>query len=289
MSSSDAPRAGPAGFEEFLAEVLPPLGLSPVAHRRRNIRRRIIRRMEAHGIHEYHRYLEHIQHNPQEMQALRALLVVTISRFFRNPRMWDVLSREVLGPLAAGSEPVALWSAGCASGEEPYTAAIAWAELPGEKPPLRIVATDVDGASLTRAATAVYSESSLREIPRKLREKSFLREGAGFRLREDIRESVAFLRRDLLADPPPPPGLFDVILCRNAVFTYFGLPERRRLVLTFASVLSPGGHLGIGRTESLPPGSERIFDAPFPPVKIYRLRNAPDLDAIRKPWPPRSS
>jgi chemotaxis methyl-accepting protein methylase len=278
MSSSDAPRA--AGFEEFLAEVLPPLGLSPAAHRRRNIRRRIIRRMEAHGIHEFHRYREFIRQYPSELKALRPLLIVTISRFFRNPRMWDVFSREVLGPLAAKPEQAAVWSAGCASGEEPYTAAIAWAELPGRKPPLRIAATDVDEASLARASAAVYSESSLREVPRNLKSKYFHQERDTCRLREDIRESVTFLRLDLLADPPPFPGRFDVILCRNTVLTYFGLPERRRLVETFASVLSPGGHLVIGRTESLPPESEKLFTGASPAVKIYRLRTDPGEGAI---------
>lgn len=261
----------PDGFEAFLAEALPPIGLSPVAYRRRNIRRRIVRRMESAGIHEFHRYMDRLRRDPEELSALRAILVVTISRFFRNARVFRFLSSEILPRLAENSRPVA-WSAGCASGEEPYSVRMAWEEMPGEKPGLLLLATDVDPACLERAEAGWYPESSLRELPPDFRRKYFTREGNLYRVCEAVRRSVEFRRLDLLCDPPP--GRFDLILCRNAAFTYFGPGERLGVARAFAEALREGGHLVIGRTESLPGETAGLFEPVFPAGKIYRIRTA---------------
>ncbi len=258
-------------FEAFLADALPPLGLYPAAHRRRNIRRRIARRMESAGIHDFTRYAELVRRDPAEREALRSLLVVTISRFFRNAKVFRLLSREVLPRLVARGRPVDAWSAGCASGEEPYSLRIAWDEIPGEKPSLRILATDIDGASLARAAAGRYPESSLREVPEALRRRHFAREGDAYRLRDEVVRAVSFRTMDLLGDAAP--GRFDLILCRNAAFTYFGPQERRTVAAMFAAALAEGGYLVLGRTENLPGEAAALFAPAFPAEKIYARRD----------------
>lgn len=258
-------------FDAFLAEALPPIGLSPSAYRRRNIKRRIVRRMESVGIHEFHRYLDLMRRDPEEPEVLRSILVVTISRFFRNAKVFHFLSREILPRLAEKGQPVA-WSAGCASGEEPYSVHIAWEEMPGEKPGLALLATDIDPVSLERAEAGSYPESSLRELPDPLRRKYFRREGNSYRICEGVRHSVQFRKLDLLRDPSP--GRFDLILCRNAAFTYFGPEKRLAVAGTFATALQEGGCLVIGRTESLPRETVDLFEPVFPSGKIYRLRPA---------------
>ncbi|HSM00571.1 MAG TPA: CheR family methyltransferase [Candidatus Limnocylindria bacterium] len=237
-------------FETFLVEVLPPLGLAPAALVRRNIRRRVMRRMESVGVHDFSSYLLFLRRNPSEWDVLRPLFTVTISRFFRNRRVFDALSRHVLAPLAAKGNPVFAWSAGCASGEEAFTLRILWEELPGRKPPMSILATDVAGACLQRAGEGLYTESSLREVPRSIVEKYFLKEEGRFRLREDVVRSVTFRDHDLMGNPPS--GAFHLVLCRNAAFTYFAVPRRVPVARAIASVLFPGGFLVIGRTETLP-------------------------------------
>lgn len=271
-------------FEAFLSEVLPSLGLCPPAHRRRNIRRRIVRRMESAGIHDFPRYRDLVRRDPAEREALRSLLVVTISRFFRNARVFRVLSREILPRLAAKGTAAAAWSAGCAGGEEPFSLRIAWEELPGEKPPFPVVATDVDPASLERAAAGRYTESSLREVPEALRKRYFTCEGGAYEVREEVRRSVSFRRMDLLRDGSP--GRFDLILCRNAAFTYFGPGERLSVARTFAASLEEGGHLVLGRTESLPDGAADLFEPEFPAEKIFRKRGTSLLacDGNRNPF-----
>lgn len=257
-------------YESFLEAALPPLGLDPKMHRRRSLRRRVIRRMESLGIREFPAYLDRIHRIPGEREIFRGLLSVTVSRFFRNAHIFRVLREAVLPLLAERSTPVRAWSAGCASGEEAFSVRIAWEEMDGEKPPLELVGTDVEEEVLTRAAMGVYPESSLRELPRELRTKYFapIQDPPGRVLDENIRRSVIFLRHDLLCDDPP--GRFALILCRNAAFTYFSLPQRIVVAGRLAESLEPGGYLVLGRTEKLPPESTDRFEAAFPVERIYR-------------------
>ncbi len=256
-------------FETFLSEALPPLGLAPAALIRRNIRRRVMRRMETQGVHDFHAYLSLLRRNPAEWDALRPLLTVTISRFFRNRRVFETLARHVLSPLAAKGKPARAWSAGCASGEEAYTLRILWEGLPGENPVLTILATDIDDACLQRAGEGLYPESSLREVPRPIVEKYFRKEEGRFRLREDIIRSVEFRNHDLQRNPPP--GAFDLVLCRNAAFTYFAIPRRIAVTGEIAKAVSPDGFLVIGRTEKLPREAAAWFGPAFPKENIFRF------------------
>ena len=255
-------------FETFLAEALPFFGLSPPALRRRNIRRRVMKRMESQGIHDFRAYLSLLRRDLSEREALRPLLTVTISRFFRDRRVFETLSRQVLPPLAAKGQPVRAWSAGCASGEEAFTLRILWEELPGPKPSLFLLATDVDESCLARAREGRYPESSLREVPRSTAERYFRREGEGYRLPEVVVRSVEFRKHDLLRNFPP--GNFDLVLCRNTAFTYFDVPRRAAVTEAIASVLSPGGILVIGRTENPPPQAAVWFIPAFPRDNIHR-------------------
>ncbi len=255
-------------FETFLAETLPPLGLAPAALIRRNIRRRIMRRMESVGIHDFSSYLQFLRRNPSEWDVLRPLFTVTISRFFRNRRVFETLASQVLSPLAAKGNPVCAWSSGCASGEEAFTLRILWEELPGKKPDLSIVATDIDEECLKRAGEGLYPESSLREVPGEISDRYFGREGGRYRLREEVVRSVAFRRHDLLCESPP--GDFDLVLCRNAAFTYFTVPRRIAIVEAIAEALAPGGCLVLGRTEKLPREAAAWFFRVCPPHNIFR-------------------
>src|SRR3970282_65275 len=108
----------------------------------------------------------------------------------RNSEVFKVLSGEVLPQLAAKGTPAAIWSAGCAAGEEAYSLRIAWEELQVKKPYLRLLAADIDAGSLERAAEGCYLKSSLREVPDALQRKYFEQEGELYRVREEVRRSV---------------------------------------------------------------------------------------------------
>jgi chemotaxis protein methyltransferase CheR len=133
-----------------------------------------------------------------------------------------------------------------------------------------VLATDIDPASLARAAEGIYGESSLREAPKGVREKYFVREDDSFRIREELKAGVEFRFHDLLSGESP--GRFELVLCRNSAFTYFHPEARIRAVRAVRDSLSPFGWLVLGRTEKLPEGASPYFEPAFPAEKIFRFR-----------------
>jgi chemotaxis protein methyltransferase CheR len=159
---------------------------------------------------------------------------------------------------------VSAWSAGCASGEEPYSLVLAAAEA-GVK--IHVVATDVDPVLLGRARGACYQESSLRDLPADLRARAF-DDGC---LRPEYREPVDFVRHDVRDGAPGDP--FDLVLCRNLVFTYYADELQREIGRHLARSLRAGGALVVGAHEAVPDTLEEI--APWPDARgVYRYRRS---------------
>ena len=179
--------------------------------------------------------------NPDEWSQFAALTPVTISRFYRDRAVFRALEDVVLPAL----RPRRAWSAGCASGEEAYTLALI-------APELEILATDVHEPVLRRAHAAEYPESSFVELPERLRARMC---GGQYRSRVEIR------RHDLRDEPPP--GPFDLILCRNSAFTYFADDVQATVLDRLLTVLRPGGALVVGLHETLPlepwPGARAVY------------------------------
>jgi chemotaxis protein methyltransferase CheR len=147
-----------------------------------------------------------------------------------------------------------VWSAGCASGEEPYTVALIWRFALAARfdtISLAVVATDADETVLARARNALYPPGCLAEFPQAWADAAFVREGRSLRLRPEYRAGVTFLGHDLKSEAPD--GPFDLILCRNLAFTYFDAAGQRDALARLAGRLVPRGALVIGRRESLPP------------------------------------
>jgi len=248
---------------EFLQWALPRMGLRWRGFRRvrRQVCKRIARRhreLELSGLAAYRGWLE--QH-PEEWHHLDFLCAVTISRFWRDAAVFDRLGREVLPALAEravarGDDSLRCWSAGCASGEEPYSLALAWKLLAGERFPdlaFDVVATDASPAMIQRAREARYPASSLKDLLPEWAERAFRREGDTYRLRDACRPSVDFRVQDLRTAMPD--GPFDVVLCRNLVFTYLEEPLQRRLLDEIRARVVPAGALVLGSHESLPGGT----------------------------------
>ncbi len=253
-------------FDGFLKETLPGLGYDWRRHRRRAVRRKLLARMRELGVSEFEDYRLLLSDDPHELLIFKRLLPVTISRFYRDPGVFDTLRDRVLPALIERRGRVEIWSAGAASGEEPYTLAmIAMRYFPGIA--IAITATDIDQVCIERARAGVYQESSLRRLPAELREGFFTKARGGWHISADIIGRVRFIEHDILSDEPP--DMMDLVLCRNLAFTYFGPGLRERTVRLLHSAIRPGGYLVIGRTESLPPGSECLFSIQYPEDKIY--------------------
>jgi chemotaxis protein methyltransferase CheR len=226
---------------------------------RRQVAKRLGRRLEELGLHDLEAYRARLATDPQEWQALDRLCRVPISRFYRDRAVFDHLFREVLPALAARPGEVFCWSVGCASGEEPYTLAIAARLL---DLPLRILASDSDPRLLARAAAARYGPSSLKELPRAWREQAFTPE---HELRPEFREAVRFRCEDIRDAMPD--GPFHLVLCRNLAFMYFDDALQHSVLAGIAGRLGPGGVLVIGRHETLP--GDALVPAPAS-LGLYR-------------------
>jgi chemotaxis protein methyltransferase CheR len=266
----------------FLQEALPRLGLRWAGFRRvrRQVCRRLDRRLRALGLESLDAYRAWLARHPEEWEVLDGLCRVTISRFWRDRAVFDALGARLLPELAAlararGDAELRAWSAGCASGEEAWSLALLWQLELGDRPPqpsLRVIGTDLDTHLLERAATAVYPASSLREIPAGLRARAFERCGDAYRLRSALRMGVEFRPGDVRRQAPADRGPFHLVLCRNLAFTYFDAAVQREVLERIADTLVPDGALLVGSHERLPSDAHRFV--PDPSVRgAYRLRD----------------
>jgi chemotaxis protein methyltransferase CheR len=281
MDGAHRPLMKDAECVAFLQWALPRLGLHWPGFRkvRRQVCKRIARRIAELGLADVAAYRSHLESFAGEWQALASLCSVTISRFYRDREVFDCLGNAVLPALAAaacerGARCLECWSAGCASGEEPYTLAIQWRMALAARFPrlaLHVLGTDIDARLLERARTACYRSGSLEALPAAWREQAFARRGNLLCLRDAFREAIELERQDLLAAAPQ--QKFDFVLCRNLAFTYFDA-ERARLALErIASRLREGGALVIGLHERLPQPAPEF--EPWPGCRaIFRLRPA---------------
>jgi chemotaxis protein methyltransferase CheR len=243
----------------FLQWALPRLGLRWAGFRRvrRQVRRRIARRIAQVGLADAAAYRTYLEANDDEWDVLARLCRVTISRFWRDRAVFEALRDHVLRELGPN---VVAWSAGCASGEEPYSLVLAAAEAGVE---IHVVATDVDPALLERARRARYRESSLRDLPADVRARAF----DGGSLRSEYRRPVDFLLHDVRDGAPN--GPFDVTLCRNLVFTYFADELQLDIGRRLSRSLRAGGALVVGAHEALPEGLNEL--EPWPGARgVYR-------------------
>lgn len=227
---------------------------------RRSTCKRIDRRMDALRLPTIQAYREFLEDHPSEWTVLEALLPITISSFYRDKAVFDFLGDVVLKDIAAqatrrGADTLHAWSIGCASGEEPHTLMLLWrfAVQPSLVQPhikLHILATDVDATVLERARTACYTGGSLKQLPAGWRQQAFVRDNDRYCLRTEYRAGIDFLSQDVCAALPQ--ATFDIILCRNLVFTYFDESLQHKTLRRILTRLRPGGAFVIGRRETLP-------------------------------------
>jgi chemotaxis protein methyltransferase CheR len=246
-------------------------GFQAHLYRQKCLRRRVAVRMRARGALDISDYAALLDSDPEECARLLRALTINVSKFFRNPETWEVIRRHVLPDLLGRRGSLLLWSAGAAAGEEAYSLAILLAELLGERwqprwQRIRIVGTDIDGASLDVARQGRYPEFALSETPLELRARWFT-PGRGWRLDETLRSRVQFEQRDILKDQPS--FAADLILCRNLLI-YLDRLAQEVVFATFAEVLKPGGYLVLGRVETLAATVLPLFKVVDARERIYQ-------------------
>ncbi len=267
----------------FLQWALPQLRMRWPGFRkvRRQVCKRVDRRLQDLGLANTRDYKTYLQEHPDEWRHLDCMCRITISRFHRNRGVFTVLEKEVLPALAhsarqRGDTELRVWSAGCASGEEPYTVAIMWAvELQSCFPDMSIdiVATDADTKMIQRARDAEYKYSSLKDLPESWRDRAFKRQDDTYCLAAEYRDNIDFLQQDIRQKQPE--GRFDLVLCRNLICTYFDEALQLELLERIVDRMHDAAAFVIGAHEHLPKGA-RYLTTWFEKQRIFRRNTSSD-------------
>jgi len=252
-------RKGKAGSENgALDAVLDYLkrsrGFDFTGYKRSTLVRRVTKRMNEVGIDSYVAYQDFLEVHPDEFGFLFNTLLINVTGFFRDQPAWDYLASSVVPEILEarkGGQPIRLWSAGCASGEEAYSLAMMFAEAIGPESfrrRVKIYATDIDEEALAAARRAVYSAREMGTVPTAMREKYFVGRGTTYAFRADLRRSVIFGRHDLVQAAPI--SRIDLLVCRN-VLMYLNAETQSRVLSRLQFGIAPDGFLFLGKAEML--------------------------------------
>jgi two-component system, chemotaxis family, CheB/CheR fusion protein len=239
-------------------------------YKRATLQRRIERRMQATRCRTRTAYLALLERDPAEVSTLVSSMLIKLTTFFRDREVWQTLEGNLVEVLRQRPDKeLRIWSAGCATGEEAYSIAIAAAEAlgPGHPgPELKVFGTDVDEDAIAFARRGVYSPEQLENVSPERLSRFFVRTGNSFTVRKEIRRAVVFGVNNLVSDAPV--SRIDLILCRN-VFIYLDSDLQKRVLARFQFALRHNGLMVLGRSELIPFAS-RLFRPIDLARRIYR-------------------
>ena len=248
-------------FEALLRYMRDSRGFDFTGYKRTSLIRRVRHRMDQAGFDDYDAYLDVLQASADEFAALFNTILINVTAFFRDTEAWDFLRTEIIPTLLAERgphDPIRVWSAGCASGQEAYSLAILLAEAIGPETfaqRVKIYATDVDELALAEARAAWYDERAVESVPTEYLARYFERQDGRYQLRKDIRRAVIFGRNDLVKDAPI--SRVDLLACRNTLM-YLNGETQRNVLGRLHFGLAPQGVLFLGQAEMLLSHSDRF-------------------------------
>ncbi|WP_371286976.1 CheR family methyltransferase [Mycobacterium sp. PS03-16] len=264
-------------------------GFDFTGYKRTSLMRRVRHRMDQSGHQTFDEYLDVLQASSDEFSALFNTILINVTGFFRDPAAWEVIRDDVIPSILAERgphDPIRVWSAGCASGQEAYTLAMLLAEVLGPESfrrRVKIYATDVDEDALSEARAASYDAKAVESVPATLLERYFDHAGGRYTFRKDLRRAVIFGRNDLVRDAPI--SRVDLLTCRNTLM-YFNAETQRNVLNRLHFALAPMGTLFLGHAEMLLSHSDR-FTALDLKNRIFRksLRSFHSQDRVDPPVP----
>ncbi len=243
-------------------------------YKRTSLSRRIERRIGVHQLGTPSDYVALLRENPREVGLLFKELLIGVTGCFRDPSAWRALEQQVLPALLAGhaaDRPLRAWVAGCSTGEEAYSLAIALHEAQvhrGTRPPvpLQVFATDLDSDAIERARAGWFPASIAADLPAARLARHFEPERGGYRVVREIRETVVFAPHNVFMDPPF--TKLDLLVCRNLLI-YLNPDLQARLLPLFHFSLNPGGVLFLGSAETVG-RSAGLFQSIDERARLYR-------------------
>ena len=270
-----APEISDTAFVALTAKIARDRGFGCASYKDKCLRRRIAVRMRARGVHTYADYARVLDADQAEYDKLLDALTINVTKLYRNWDTYTVLQQQVIPALwTLPDATINVWSAGCSSGEEPYSLASLFhhhAEALGvaakAEGRVRVLGSDIDSRSLAAAERGEFEEGDFSETPASLRTRYFA-PAAPFTIVPEVRRMVRFERRDLLAEEAPA-GTHHLICCRN-VLIYFDRETQERLFEKFRNALAPNGFLVLGKVETLLGAARTRFAAVDGRERIFR-------------------
>ena len=258
------------GFEELIKDIEKRLNIHLSCYKVDYIKRRLLSRMNSTRQENYVDYHAYLRKTPEEEEKLRNALTINVTKFYRDTDAFNLIRDVIFPDILKSRKKIRMWSAGCSSGEEPYTYAIMIYELTrGVTAGNVILATDIDQEILKKAKEGVYEKSTLDNLDPKLVVKHFEQLPDGkYKVRDHIKSMVQFQQHDLMK------GIHasrdnDIVSCRN-VTIYFNEEQKKLLVKLMYDALRPDGYYIMGMSEYISKDVEHLFSAYKPIYKIYK-------------------
>ena len=283
------PLPGPSAFKKILLILRNHCGIDFSLYKVNTIHRRINRRIVLNKLTTLDDYAHFLRGNPAELNALFSDVLINVTGFFRNPEVFEVLKRSVFPALAKErSRPLRVWVAGCSTGQEAYSIAMAYLEYSERNPRapgMQLFATDLHERMLEKARSGLYPKTTVEDVSSARLRRFFTEEQGGYRVIKPLRDMTIFARQNVLGDPPF--SRIDLLSCRNLLI-YIESSLQEKILPAFHYALQPNGFLLLGTSESV--GSftslfqpvdkkHKIFSkkaVPTPPLSLHFAPRAPD-------------
>ncbi len=246
------------------------------------IKRRLLSRMRSTNSADYGSYLRYLKTNTPELELLRNALTINVTEFFRDTEVYEAIRKEVLPDLFKQRKRLRIWSAGCSTGEEPYSLAMILHEMMAlhKDYSAQILATDIDQVVLGKAKEGIFSPKAMVKLTETQTPRHFDKLPDGnYQAKPHLKELIKFTSNDLMSGVPVSRFL-DLITCRN-VTIYFNEKQKDDLARTFHDALVADGYYIMGKTEYLGRGVDGLFVPKNTAQKIFvkKEKSAPPKSA----------
>jgi two-component system CheB/CheR fusion protein len=258
-------------FKQILTVLRVRRGVDFAYYKQSTLKRRIIRRMALNKIERPADYLFFLRENKSEQDALYNDMLISVTNFFRDPNSFEVLCTNIFPALLSNkteNDPLRIWIAGCATGEEAYSMAICLQELLGDKAAamkIQIFATDISETAIAKARAGIYRPTELADISASRLQQFFIKVDGSYQVNKSTRDMCVFAHHNLLKDPPF--SKIDLVSCRN-VMIYLEPVLQKKALTTFHYSLNKDGYLMLGKSETIGSNTD-IFTAYNSTEKLY--------------------
>lgn len=235
-------------YEVFKKQINDLIDIDLNYYKEKQMKRRITSLLTRNNFKGFDDYFLGLKNDEKLMEEFINYLTINVSEFYRNPKQWEVLEKEILPTLINEINRIPrIWSSACSTGEEPYTIAMLLTNYFDIKD-IKIFASDIDLQAMNKAKIGLYNSRALKNLPEKYKKKYFTKVGDNYRINEEIKKCVEYRQIDLLKDEFPKD--IDIILARN-VMIYFTEEAKKLLYEKFYNSLGKNGILFVGSTEQI--------------------------------------